>query len=179
MADERETLVVEPQTQKSYFVKHTGGCHCGRVRFEVMAPAMLLVLECKWVPYAWFNSTYYHSPNLAHAERDNYLTGLSSTTHCFGYNINIKILILIYVFNALFSGHPGWGGGGSTLGNDPGEQLWGTPQQILHYGFHKSLRTRFLNGRKYPLPWGNNWFKWVKRHLRYNNALYNNLEEKV
>lgn len=25
---------------------HTGGCHCGRVRFEVVAPAKLQVLEC-------------------------------------------------------------------------------------------------------------------------------------
>jgi hypothetical protein len=25
---------------------HTGGCHCGRVRFEVSAPAKLQVLEC-------------------------------------------------------------------------------------------------------------------------------------
>ena len=27
-------------------VKHTGGCHCGRVRFEVVAPAALEVSEC-------------------------------------------------------------------------------------------------------------------------------------
>ena len=27
-------------------VKHTGGCHCGRVRFEVMAPASPEVSEC-------------------------------------------------------------------------------------------------------------------------------------
>jgi hypothetical protein len=25
---------------------HTGGCHCGRVRFEVMAPAKLEVADC-------------------------------------------------------------------------------------------------------------------------------------
>ncbi len=25
---------------------HTGGCHCGRVRFEVLAPASIDVLEC-------------------------------------------------------------------------------------------------------------------------------------
>ena len=25
---------------------HTGGCHCGRVRFEVIAPAKIEVLEC-------------------------------------------------------------------------------------------------------------------------------------
>ncbi|CAI8034216.1 Centromere protein V [Geodia barretti] len=27
-------------------VKHTGGCHCGAVRFEVWAPATLDVIEC-------------------------------------------------------------------------------------------------------------------------------------
>jgi hypothetical protein len=27
-------------------VKHTGGCHCGRVRFEVEAPAEIEVGEC-------------------------------------------------------------------------------------------------------------------------------------
>lgn len=27
-------------------VRHTGGCHCGRVRFEVFAPARLVVSEC-------------------------------------------------------------------------------------------------------------------------------------
>ncbi len=27
-------------------IHHTGGCHCGRVRFEVVAPAELEVSEC-------------------------------------------------------------------------------------------------------------------------------------
>jgi hypothetical protein len=27
-------------------VVHTGGCHCGRVRFEVTAPAAITVAEC-------------------------------------------------------------------------------------------------------------------------------------
>jgi len=27
-------------------IKHLGGCHCGRVRFEVLAPAILEVGEC-------------------------------------------------------------------------------------------------------------------------------------
>jgi hypothetical protein len=27
-------------------IAHTGGCHCGRVRFEVIAPAKIQVLEC-------------------------------------------------------------------------------------------------------------------------------------
>jgi len=28
------------------FIKHSGGCHCGRVRFEVMAPAQIEVGDC-------------------------------------------------------------------------------------------------------------------------------------
>ena len=28
------------------FIRHTGGCHCGRVRFEVLAPAKIKVSEC-------------------------------------------------------------------------------------------------------------------------------------
>ena len=27
-------------------IKHTGGCHCGRVRFEVMAPENLVISDC-------------------------------------------------------------------------------------------------------------------------------------
>jgi hypothetical protein len=27
-------------------IKHSGGCHCGRVRFEVIAPTKIEVLEC-------------------------------------------------------------------------------------------------------------------------------------
>jgi len=27
-------------------IKHSGGCHCGRVRFEVLAPAVIEVTEC-------------------------------------------------------------------------------------------------------------------------------------
>ena len=27
-------------------VRHTGGCHCGRVRFEVLAPARVQVSDC-------------------------------------------------------------------------------------------------------------------------------------
>lgn len=28
------------------WIKHTGGCHCGRVRFEVQAPAVIDAAEC-------------------------------------------------------------------------------------------------------------------------------------
>ena len=27
-------------------VRHSGGCHCGRIRFEVIAPSRLCVLDC-------------------------------------------------------------------------------------------------------------------------------------
>jgi hypothetical protein len=27
-------------------IRHTGGCHCGRVRFEVLAPAKIEVSDC-------------------------------------------------------------------------------------------------------------------------------------
>jgi len=30
----------------SDMIRHTGGCHCGRVRFEVFAPAELAVSDC-------------------------------------------------------------------------------------------------------------------------------------
>ena len=33
-------------TRSDAMVTHTGGCHCGRVRFEVTAPARLQVSEC-------------------------------------------------------------------------------------------------------------------------------------
>ena len=33
-------------TDASSLVTHRGGCHCGRVRFEVDAPARLLVQDC-------------------------------------------------------------------------------------------------------------------------------------
>jgi hypothetical protein len=39
----------ERQTRRAAadgLVTHRGGCHCGRVRFEVLAPAKLDVLEC-------------------------------------------------------------------------------------------------------------------------------------
>jgi hypothetical protein len=35
--------MTEPETG---MVTHTGGCHCGRVRFEVLAPANLKVSDC-------------------------------------------------------------------------------------------------------------------------------------
>jgi hypothetical protein len=36
----------EPRSTNNELIKHTGGCHCGRVRFEVLAPARLEVSEC-------------------------------------------------------------------------------------------------------------------------------------
>lgn len=36
--------VVRPRAEVE--ITHTGGCHCGRVRFEVVAPARLVVTDC-------------------------------------------------------------------------------------------------------------------------------------
>jgi len=30
-------------------VNHTGSCHCGAVKFEVLAPKVLKVYDCKYV----------------------------------------------------------------------------------------------------------------------------------
>lgn len=37
-------------------VNHTGSCHCGAVRFEVLAPKVLKVYDCK---YVFLNNIYY------------------------------------------------------------------------------------------------------------------------
>ena len=33
-------------SESNPLVKHTGGCHCGRVRFEIRAPADIVVSQC-------------------------------------------------------------------------------------------------------------------------------------
>jgi len=43
----REPVIeADPDSAAGHVITHTGGCHCGRVRFEVMAPARLQVTEC-------------------------------------------------------------------------------------------------------------------------------------
>ncbi|XP_068750399.1 centromere protein V-like [Montipora capricornis] len=37
---------LEMASEGSQLVKHRGGCHCGKIRYEVMAPAVLYVLDC-------------------------------------------------------------------------------------------------------------------------------------
>ncbi|XP_041456893.1 centromere protein V-like [Lytechinus variegatus] len=32
--------------EETPLIKHTGGCHCGLVRFEAMAPAVITVMDC-------------------------------------------------------------------------------------------------------------------------------------
>lgn len=39
-------MTTSAQSSASPLVIHRGGCHCGRVRFEVDAPAALQVLDC-------------------------------------------------------------------------------------------------------------------------------------
>ncbi len=37
---------MDQHEQRGEAITHRGGCHCGRVRFEVVAPARLAVVEC-------------------------------------------------------------------------------------------------------------------------------------
>jgi len=39
--------------------KHKGGCHCGRVRFEVIAPSQVTVIECSCDPCGKRQSRYF------------------------------------------------------------------------------------------------------------------------
>jgi hypothetical protein len=55
---------------------HTGGCHCGRVRFEVTAPAKITVSECNCSICS--KSGYLHL--VVPAERFRLLSGADSLT---------------------------------------------------------------------------------------------------
>lgn len=57
-------------------IKHTGGCHCGRVRFEVTAPARITVSECNCSICS--KSGYLHL--VVPAERFKLLAGADSLT---------------------------------------------------------------------------------------------------
>ena len=57
-------------------VKHTGGCHCGRVRFEVTAPAKITVSECNCSICS--KSGYLHL--VVPAERFRLVSGADSLT---------------------------------------------------------------------------------------------------
>ncbi len=61
-------------------ITHTGGCHCGRITFEVMAPAALKVAECNCSICS--KTGYLHL--LVPAERFRLLTGSEHlTSYCF------------------------------------------------------------------------------------------------
>ena len=64
-------------------ITHTGGCHCGRVRFEVQAPARLLVSECNCSICS--RSAYLHL--IVPADRFRLLSGSESLT---AYRFNTK-----------------------------------------------------------------------------------------
>lgn len=55
-------------------VKHSGGCHCGRVRYEVIAPAKITVSECNCSICS--KSGYLHL--VVRAERFKLLSGADS-----------------------------------------------------------------------------------------------------
>lgn len=57
-------------------IKHTGGCHCGRVTFEVIAPAALKVSECNCSMCS--KSGYLHL--IVPADRFKLLTGSDNLT---------------------------------------------------------------------------------------------------
>ena len=57
-------------------VKHTGGCHCGRVRFEVSAPAHISVSECNCSICS--KAGYLHL--IVPADRFNLLSGRDALT---------------------------------------------------------------------------------------------------
>lgn len=57
-------------------IRHTGGCHCGRVRFEVTAPAAIHVNECNCSMCS--RSGYLHL--IVPAERFKLLSGKDALT---------------------------------------------------------------------------------------------------
>ena len=65
----------------SRMIKHTGGCHCGRVTFEVMAPAALKVSECNCSICS--KAGYLHL--VVPADRFKLLTGGDNLT-CYRFN---------------------------------------------------------------------------------------------
>lgn len=58
-------------------VTHRGGCHCGRVRFEVDAPARITVSDCNCSMCARFGYLHLIVP----AERFRLLSGAESLTN--------------------------------------------------------------------------------------------------
>src|ERR1700678_2847058 len=57
---------------------HTGGCHCGRVRFEVTAPAQIEVADCDCSICSKF--AYLHL--IVPADRFKLISGREALTRC-------------------------------------------------------------------------------------------------
>lgn len=66
-----------------HMVTHNGGCHCGRVRFEVIAPSRLEVTDCNCSICA--KSAYLHL--LVPKSRFNLLSGAEALT---SYEFNTR-----------------------------------------------------------------------------------------
>jgi hypothetical protein len=65
-------------------VTHRGGCHCGRVRFEVLAPANIQVADCNCSVCSKFGYLHLIVP----AERFKLISGRDSlTTYTFNTGI--------------------------------------------------------------------------------------------
>ena len=69
------------QASPAALITHTGGCHCGRVRFEVLAPAKLQVLECNCSICS--KAGYLHL--VVSADRFKLVSGAESLT-AYGFN---------------------------------------------------------------------------------------------
>jgi hypothetical protein len=73
--------MVQPMSAEQAMVRHSGGCHCGRVRFEVLAPAKLQVRECNCSICS--KSGYLHL--IVPADRFRLLSG-SDALSCYTFN---------------------------------------------------------------------------------------------
>ncbi|XP_072163652.1 centromere protein V-like [Diadema setosum] len=67
--------------QESNLVKHTGGCHCGAVRFEILAPAIVNVWDCNCSVCVKKQNIHFIVPN----SRFKLLQGEDSLT-CYTFN---------------------------------------------------------------------------------------------
>ena len=86
-------------------VKHTGGCHCGEVRFEVWAPKDVSVWDCKYanlfnhsVPSFTLNVTALCSCSICHMKGTQFF--VVSDTDFKILQVNIILFIVALSFSA-------------------------------------------------------------------------------
>lgn len=69
-------------------IKHTGGCHCKRVRFEVLAPAEIEVGDCNCSMCSRTGFQHLIVPK----DRFKLLSGYVPRSHPDGYSVNARCL---------------------------------------------------------------------------------------